>query len=107
MPSFPAGRGAVVRLVRILFIESMRSRWCLAAASPRIAPPAALARPSLLIANHLTAFDVPVILYALSRSDRDHVAVAMSGQLLGGWRRGQSASVTAWSPRSLRSRIGW
>ena len=57
---------------------------------PRIAPPVLLARPSLLIANHLTAFDVPVILYALSARDRDHVAVAMSGQLLTGWRRGKA-----------------
>ncbi len=58
--------------------------------APRIAPRVALARPSLLIANHLTAFDVPVILYALSSNDRDHVAVAMSGQLLSGWRRGKA-----------------
>ena len=43
-----------------------------------------------MIANHLTAVDVPVILYALSASDRDHVAVAMSGQLLTGWRRGKA-----------------
>jgi long-chain acyl-CoA synthetase len=58
--------------------------------APRIAPRVALARPSLLIANHLTAFDVPVILYALSSNDRDHVAVAMSGQLLTAWRRGKA-----------------
>ena len=57
---------------------------------PRIAPRVTLARPSLLIANHLTAFDVPVILYALNSNDRDHVAVAMSGQLLTGWRRGKA-----------------
>jgi long-chain acyl-CoA synthetase len=36
------------------------------------------------------AFDVPVILYALSSSDRHHVAVAMSAQLLAAWRRGQA-----------------
>ena len=57
---------------------------------PRIAPRVPLARPSLLIANHLTAFDVPVILYALTSNDRNHVAVAMSGQLLTGWRRGRA-----------------
>ena len=57
---------------------------------PRIAPRVPLARPSLLIANHLTAFDVPVVLYALTSNDRDHVAVAMSGALLGGWRRGNA-----------------
>src|SRR5258708_32289158 len=57
---------------------------------PRIAPRVPLARPSLLIANHLTAFDVPVVLYALTSNDRDHVVVAMSGQLLNGWRRGKA-----------------
>jgi long-chain acyl-CoA synthetase len=58
--------------------------------APRIAPRVALARPSLLIANHLTAFDLPVILYALSSNDRDHVAVAMSARLLTAWRRGKA-----------------
>ena len=57
---------------------------------PRIAPRVAFAQRSLLIANHLTAFDVPVILYALSAADRDHVAVAMSGQVLTGWRQGKA-----------------
>ena len=57
---------------------------------PRIAPRVPLARPSLLIANHLTAFDVPVVLYALTSNDRDHVAVAMSGALLSGWRQGKA-----------------
>ena len=57
---------------------------------PRIAPRVPLARPSLLIANHLTAFDVPVVLYALTSNDRDHAAVAMSGALLSGWRRGKA-----------------
>jgi long-chain acyl-CoA synthetase len=57
---------------------------------PRIGPPVKLVQPSLLIANHLTAFDVPVILYALRAADRDHVAVAMSGEILTGWRRGKA-----------------
>src|SRR5258708_32331130 len=57
---------------------------------PRIAPRVPLARPSLLIANHLTAFDVPIVLYALTSNDRDHVAVAMSGEVLNGGRRGKA-----------------
>jgi long-chain acyl-CoA synthetase len=57
---------------------------------PRIARPVLLSQPSLLIANHLTAIDVPVILYALSARDREHVAVAMSGRLLTAWRRGKA-----------------
>jgi long-chain acyl-CoA synthetase len=79
-----------VRWVRIVFLEAIARPLLWLVLAPRVSPRVAFARPSLLIANHLTAFDVPVILYALSREDRDHVAVAMSGQLLTGWRRGKA-----------------
>jgi len=78
------------RWLRIGFLEAVARPLVGLVLAPRIAPRVALARPSLLIANHLTAFDVPVILYALSSNDRDHVAVAMSGQLLTAWRRGKA-----------------
>jgi long-chain acyl-CoA synthetase len=80
----------VVRLLRTAFLEGVMRPLIWLVLGPRIARPVLLAQPSLLIANHLTAFDVPVILYALSARDREHVAVAMSGQLLTGWRRGQA-----------------
>jgi long-chain acyl-CoA synthetase len=78
------------RLLRVGFLEliSQPLVWLLLA--PRVARAAGLAQPSLLIANHLTAFDVPVILYALRAADRDRVAVAMSGALLSGWRHGRA-----------------
>jgi long-chain acyl-CoA synthetase len=57
---------------------------------PRVEPRMRLTRPSLLVANHLTAVDVPVILYALNTFDREHVAVAMSDKLLTGWRHGRA-----------------
>jgi long-chain acyl-CoA synthetase len=57
---------------------------------PRVGPRTRLTQRSLLICNHLTAFDVPVILYALRGADRDRVAVAMSGALLTGWRQGKA-----------------
>jgi long-chain acyl-CoA synthetase len=79
-----------IRWARVCFLEAVVRPLVGLVLAPRIAPRVALARPSLLIANHLTAFDVPVILYALSSNDRDHVAVAMSGQLLSGWRRGKA-----------------
>jgi long-chain acyl-CoA synthetase len=79
-----------VRWIRILFLEAVARPLIGLVLAPRIAPRAALIRPSLLIANHLTAFDVPVILYALSSNDRHHVAIAMSGQLLTAWRRGKA-----------------
>lgn len=79
-----------IHWVRIGFLEGVMRPLLWLMLAPRIAPRVPLARPSLLIANHLTAFDVPVVLYALTGNDRDHVAVAMSGQLLTGWRRGRA-----------------
>jgi long-chain acyl-CoA synthetase len=79
-----------IHWVRIGFLEGVMRPLLWLVLAPRIAPRVPLARPSLLIANHLTAFDVPVILYALTSNDRDHVAVAMSGELLTGWRRGRA-----------------
>jgi long-chain acyl-CoA synthetase len=79
-----------VRALRITFIELIARPLVWMLLAPRVAPRQLLTRPSLLVANHLTAFDVPVILYALSSSDRHHVAVAMSGQLLSAWRRAQA-----------------
>ena len=80
----------VVRLARIGFLELVARPLIWLVLAPRIRPPVELAQPSLLIANHLTAFDVPVILYALRAADRDHVAVAMSAEVLNGWRRGKA-----------------
>jgi long-chain acyl-CoA synthetase len=76
--------------VRAAFLEGVMRPCLWLVLGPSIAPRVPLARPSLLIANHLTAFDVPVVLYALTSNDRDHVAVAMSGELLNGWRRGEA-----------------
>jgi long-chain acyl-CoA synthetase len=75
--------------VRITFVEVVVHPLVWLLLAPRIAPRRILTRPSLLVANHLTAFDVPVILYALSSSDRDHVSAAMSGRLLALWRQGK------------------
>ena len=41
--------------------------------------------PLLLIANHVTAMDVPLVLYALPRHLRLRVAVMMAGEMLRGW----------------------
>jgi long-chain acyl-CoA synthetase len=100
LPVVPSQRSAVVfprwpwwpvvRWVRIGFLELVARPLIWLVLGPRTEPPVKLAQPSLLIANHLTAFDVPVILYALRAADRDHVAVAMSGELLTGWRRGKA-----------------
>jgi long-chain acyl-CoA synthetase len=45
----------------------------------------------LIVANHVTMFDVPILMYGLSRRMRRRVAVAMAGERLLDWRhaRGQ------------------
>jgi long-chain acyl-CoA synthetase len=49
-----------------------------------------LHRPSLVIANHVTALDPAILLYALRAQDRDHVAIAMAGDIITGWRSGKT-----------------
>ena len=79
---------APMRLVRNAFIElvSQPLVWILAA--PRIERPANLqpGRPVLLIANHVTAYDVSLILYALPGSMRRRIAAAMAANMLRDWR---------------------
>jgi len=55
---------------------------------PRIVRPQTIAsrKPLLIVANHVTAYDVPLVLAALPASIRRHTAVAMAGGLLTGWR---------------------
>jgi len=75
--------------IRAAFIEvAMRPLvWLLA--NPRVvAPPAINAgQPLLIIANHVTTFDGPLIQYALPGAIRRHMAVAMSGEMLIDFRR--------------------
>ena len=75
------------RALRISFLELVSRPLVWLVLGPRTPASIQLTQPSLLIANHLTAFDVPVILYALRAAD---VAVAMSGRLLTLWRRGKA-----------------
>ena len=43
-------------------------------------------RPMLIIANHVTLFDVPLILYGLPFRLRRNIAVAAAGEMLDDWR---------------------
>ena len=46
--------------------------------------------PMLIIANHVTAYDGPLLLYGLPRAMRDRCAVAMSGEMLEDFRHGRN-----------------
>ena len=43
-------------------------------------------KPILIVANHVTSYDAPFILYSLPRDLRNHVAIAMSGEWIMDWR---------------------
>jgi len=45
--------------------------------------------PLLIIANHITSYDVPLVLYGLPSQLRRRIAVAMSGEMLLDFRRGR------------------
>jgi long-chain acyl-CoA synthetase len=49
-----------------------------------------LSPPVLIVSNHVTAFDVPLILHALPGPVRRRVAVAMAGEMLLDWRKARA-----------------
>lgn len=79
-----------VQLMRAAFLELIAQPLIWLLAAPRVVcncdkiPQG----PMLLIANHVTAYDGPLVLYALPGRLRRRVAVAMSGELLMDLRRG-------------------
>ena len=85
---------APVQFLRMLFIELKLRPLVWLLAHPRVQRDrtALPAQPSIYVANHVTAMDVPLILYALPHRVRAHMAVAMSAELLAAWRRRRDAA---------------
>jgi long-chain acyl-CoA synthetase len=80
-----------VSLVRTLFIEAVARPLIGMLLAPRVTRPAHLPPgPLLLVSNHVTVLDAPLILYALPFRLRRRVAIAMSGELLLDFRSGRS-----------------
>jgi len=81
-----------VRLLRIAYLELISQPLVRLLAKPRVERSASLESersanlhlegPVLLIANHVTAYDVPLILYGLPGPMRRRVAAAMAGNML-------------------------
>lgn len=77
-----------VQWIRAAFIECIMRPLAWLLADPRICASGnrtALERggtPMLIIANHVTAYDGPLVQYALPGRMRRHVAAAMSGEML-------------------------
>jgi long-chain acyl-CoA synthetase len=94
--------------IRAVFIEGILRPLVWLVAAPRVcraARDAALPHSMLLISNHRTSMDVPLLLYALPRATRRRVAVAMSGEMLAGWQ--QSCSLRALPPALSEHRRWW
>lgn len=79
---------APVRWLRVAFLECVSIPLTYILLNPRIERPQTirLRGPLLIVANHVTAYDVSLVLYALPPAIRRHTAVAMAGRLLTGWR---------------------
>ena len=77
--------------IRGAFIEAAMRPLVWLLANPRVQCPANLAEqvhePILIVANHITAYDAPLIQYALPGSMRRAIAAAMSAEMLDGFRR--------------------
>jgi long-chain acyl-CoA synthetase len=74
--------------IRVAFIEAIMRPFTWLLAAPRVVGPAKPLPegPLLIIANHVTAYDGPLIQYALAGPYRRRVAVAMMGEMLDDYR---------------------
>jgi long-chain acyl-CoA synthetase len=79
-----------VRWVRAAFIEAVMRPLVHFLAKPRVVLAADLVaqvqEPILIIANHVTTYDGPLLQYALPGRVRRHIAAAMSGEMLDDFR---------------------
>jgi long-chain acyl-CoA synthetase len=80
----------LVQWIRSAFIELVMRPLVRLLANPRVvAPPAlsaSLSEPVLIVANHITAYDGPLVEYALPNRMRRRIAIAMSGEMLDDFR---------------------
>ncbi len=78
--------------VRAVFLEGIGRPLIWLLAAPRVVAPAKLApgEPILIVANHVSAYDAPLVQYALPTPMRRHVAVMMSGEVLEDFRHARN-----------------
>ncbi len=73
-----------IRWLRAAFTEAILRPLVALLANPTVlTPPSLPSTPMLIIANHVTTYDVPLLTYALPRH---HLAVAMAGEMLEDYR---------------------
>jgi long-chain acyl-CoA synthetase len=86
-----------MRWARAAFVECVMRPLVWLLAGPRVvrtgtAPELTPNDTMLIIANHVTAYDGPLLLFALPRTIRDRTAAAMSGEMLEDFRHARNAS---------------
>ncbi len=89
-PRWPWSRP--MQALRVAFVEAIVRPLVWLLAKPRVELPAEplSTRPMLLIANHVTWFDIGLILYALPPHLRRRLAVATAGEMLEDWRHARN-----------------
>lgn len=80
-----------MQLLRAAFLELMAMPLVRFLAQPQVICRATHwpKAPALIVANHLTSYDAPFILYALPGKIRRRVAIAMAGEMLLDYRKGR------------------
>jgi long-chain acyl-CoA synthetase len=91
------------RWIRAAFVECVLRPLVWLLAAPRVIwidPERRLNanEPMLIIANHVTAYDEPLLLYALPQAMRNRIAAAMSGEMLEDFRRGRNMQLRWLNP---------
>ena len=84
-PTWPWSR--IQSAIRNLFIELVMRPLVAILANPHIDRTEVPSKPVLIVANHVSVYDVPLILYALPGAMRRHVAVAMAGEMILNFRK--------------------
>jgi long-chain acyl-CoA synthetase len=81
-----------IKAIRVAFIEVVMRPLVWLMAAPRVVRPIdeLPQGPLLIVANHVTAYDAALVLYALPARLRRQVASAMSGEMLLDLRRGRN-----------------
>jgi long-chain acyl-CoA synthetase len=84
---------APVRWLRIAFMEAVMRPLVWLLSDPTVVAEAAVdgREPMLIVANHVTTFDGPLLEYALPPAIRHRIAVAMSGDMLEDYRHFRGA----------------
>jgi len=78
---------APIRWLRAAFTEAILRPLIALLANPTASiPPSLPSTPMLIIANHVTTYDVPLLAYALPGHIRRHLATAMAGEMLEDYR---------------------